>query len=86
MIGKVYMMLCERARPAGIEVTLARSSRQGTFVKLKHLPVRKVTECQSLGGPWGFFMYKMYQMVILVHFCTLLELKHVPKAGMIQFD
>ena len=23
MIGKVYMMLCERARPAGIEVALA---------------------------------------------------------------
>ena len=51
MIGKVYVMLCERARPAGIEVTLARSSRPGTFAKLKHIPVRKLTECQTLGGP-----------------------------------
>ena len=50
MIGKVYMMLCERARTAGIEVTLARSSRPGTFAKLKPLPVLKVTECLTLGG------------------------------------
>ena len=42
------MMLCERARLAGIEVTFARSSRQGTFAKLKHLPVRKVTEMPDI--------------------------------------
>ena len=35
MIGKVYMMLCERARPAGIEVALARSSRKGTFANYR---------------------------------------------------
>ena len=51
MIGKVYMMHCERARTASIEVALSRSSRPGTFAKLKHLPVRKVKEYQTLGGP-----------------------------------
>ena len=56
----MYMMLCERARPAGIEVRWAGSSRQGTFAKLKHIPVRKVTECQILGGPWGEYTYRMY--------------------------
>ena len=35
MIGKVYMMLCERARPADIEVALARSSRKGTFANYR---------------------------------------------------
>ena len=54
------MMLCERARPAGIEVSLAGSSRQGTFAKLKHIPVRKVMEYQTLGGSWGAYTYRMY--------------------------
>ena len=60
MIGKVYMRLCERARPAGIEVVLGRPSRQGTFAELKPIPVRKVTEYQTLGGSWGAYTYRMY--------------------------
>ena len=46
MIGKVYMMLCERARPAGIEVDWARSSRQGTFANYRIL-----TRTKSNGMP-----------------------------------
>ena len=51
MIGEIYMLLCECARTAGIEVDWAGSSRMGKFAKLPHLPVRKVTESQTLGGP-----------------------------------
>ena len=51
MIGEVYILLREHARPAVIEEWWAGSSRKGTFAKLKHLPLRKVTECQILGGP-----------------------------------
>ena len=53
MIGKVYMMLCERARPAGIEVALARSSRKGTFANYRILTRTKSNGIPDIRRPVG---------------------------------
>ena len=53
MIGEVYMLLCERARPAGIEVTLARSCRQGTFANYRLLTRTKSNGMPAIRRPLG---------------------------------
>ena len=53
MIGEVYMLLCERARPAGIEVTLARSSRQRTFANYRLLTRTKSNGVPAIRRPVG---------------------------------
>ena len=53
MIGKVYMMLCERARPASIEVALARSSRPGTFANYRLLTRTKSNGIPAIRRPVG---------------------------------
>ena len=60
MTGTVYMMFCERARPAGNEEGWARPSRQGTFAKLKAYSRTKSNGMPDISGPWGEYKYRMY--------------------------